>query len=79
MNKLKKIIFIGIILLGAILVLTGCTESENKMENKTEYNSTEITNIQECTHDWVVSSKYSWWTNSYKTVSKCSKCGRAID
>lgn len=67
MKKLKKIILIGIILLGATLVFVGCIEKKAESQN-----------IQACEHDWVISSKYSFLTGNYKTVSKCSKCGRVI-
>lgn len=36
--------------------------------NKTETVNTEIEN---CEHDFVVTSKYVFWRNSYKTISKC--------
>ena len=31
-----------------------------------------------CEHDWVAGSQYSYWTNIYRTVSKCSKCGKVV-
>lgn len=31
-----------------------------------------------CEHDWVMGSEYSFWTSSYRTVSKCSKCGKVV-
>lgn len=34
---------------------------------------------EECKHDWVVTSKYVLLRDSYKTISKCSKCGKEID
>lgn len=32
----------------------------------------------ECEHDWVITSKYSWFTGQYKNISKCSKCGKVV-
>lgn len=33
----------------------------------------------ECEHEWVVTSEYNFWLNKYKTISKCSKCGKIIN
>ena len=33
---------------------------------------------QSCEHEWVITSEYSFLFNSYRTVSKCSKCGKVI-
>lgn len=74
MKKLKIFILLGIMILGVIL-LTGCTEGTY---NSTEQNGIENQIIQECEHDWVVTSEYSWIFESYRTVSKCSKCGKVV-
>lgn len=63
-NKILKISVLVIMIIVSVFVLTGCTDTNNT-ENK-------------CEHDWVVTSEYSFFTNSYKTVSKCSKCGQVI-
>jgi hypothetical protein len=34
--------------------------------------------VENCEHDWVVSSEYSVWGRGYRTVSKCSKCGKVV-
>lgn len=44
--------------------------------NKTETINTEIEN---CEHDFVITSKYDFWRNSYKTISKCTKCGKVVE
>lgn len=44
--------------------------------NKTETVNTEIEN---CEHDFVITSKYDFWRNSYKTISKCAKCGKIVE
>lgn len=31
-----------------------------------------------CDHEFVVSSEYDWWWRSYKTFSKCYKCGLEV-
>ena len=38
-----------------------------------------IEQLTECEHDWVVTSKYNFWLKCYKTVSKCSKCGKVME
>lgn len=44
--------------------------------NKTETASTKIEN---CEHDFVITSKYDFWRSSYKTISKCAKCGKIVE
>lgn len=44
--------------------------------NKTETVNTEIEN---CEHDFVITSKYDFWRSSYKTISKCAKCGKIVE
>lgn len=44
--------------------------------NKTETASTKIEN---CEHDFVITSKYDFLRSSYKTVSKCTKCGKIVE
>ena len=73
MKKLK-IVLLGIIILGGCLLLTGC-----EYETTSVYQDTERKPVVECEHDWVVTSKYSFWTESYKTISKCSKCGKVVE
>lgn len=33
---------------------------------------------EECNHDWVVTSTYDFMHSTYKTISKCSKCGKEV-
>ena len=67
-NKILKISVLVIMIIVSVFALSGCTDTNNT-ENKTET----------CQHDWVITSRYSFFTNSYKTVSKCSKCGQIIE
>jgi len=55
-------------------------KSNNTNNNITEIiDNTQIINEQiECEHDWVVTSEYSFIFSGFKTVSKCSKCGKVI-
>ena len=34
--------------------------------------------VENCEHDWVVASEYSWYRNAYRIISKCSKCGKVV-
>ena len=44
--------------------------------NKTE---TASAGIENCEHDFVITSKYDFWRSSYKTISKCLKCGKIVE
>lgn len=74
-NKMLKISVLVIMLVVTIFALSACTETNNT-ENNVSTTNVEVT---ECEHDWVVTSKYSFFTDSYKTVSKCSKCGKVVE
>lgn len=41
--------------------------------------NTNKTEIENCEHDFVITSKYVFWRNSYKTISKCTKCGKVVE
>lgn len=69
---MKKIVSLVIILILVLIVLCGCIEVN---ENTTEERKIEVV---ECEHDWVITSKYDWFFSQYKTISKCSKCGKEI-
>lgn len=45
----------------------------NKVTVETVDNS-----VENCEHDWVVASEYSWYRNAYRVISKCSKCGKVV-
>lgn len=47
---------------------------------KAETTSTQNETIEqiECEHEFVITSKYNWWLDKYKTISKCVKCGKEI-
>ena len=34
---------------------------------------------EDCEHDWVITSKYDYFRECYKTISKCSKCGKEVE
>lgn len=31
-----------------------------------------------CNHEYITVSEYNWWFKSYKTFSRCIKCGKEI-
>jgi uncharacterized lipoprotein YajG len=81
-DKILKISVLVIMIIVSVFVLTGCTDTnntENKTENTTKTVTTQDNKPKTCQHDWVITSRYSFFTNSYKTVSKCSKCGQIIE
>lgn len=50
-----------------VLELDKVTVVENSVET-----------VDNCEHDWVTASEYSWFRNAYRVVSKCSKCGKVV-
>lgn len=46
----------------------------NTMQGQSPYSSFDI----QCEHEFAVTSKYNWLLGSYKTISKCIKCGKEI-
>lgn len=78
MKKLKIFILIGIMIIG-LLLLTGCMEADqNYIEEQKRLQEEQERIQEECQHDWTITSEYSFWTDSYRTISKCSKCGKVI-
>lgn len=90
---MKKIILtiLIIVIIAMMFILSGCTSSEidKNTENKNnvleeKQNSIEQQEMvsqerEECNHDWVITSKYNFWVDAYKTISKCSKCGKEVE
>ena len=82
-NKIIKITLAIISIAILLCILSGCTDTVTNTtnttntinENRTINNTTE----EECEHDWVITSKYSFWADAYKTISKCSKCGKTVE
>ena len=68
-------IIVMILLVIIIVVIASYIRTLNKAA---ETNNTE-TSVEACEHDWVVCSKYVFWTNSYKIINKCSKCGKIVE
>ena len=72
-NSMIIAIMISIAISGVFISLAMYAEEIEEQRNETKI-------VQDdCEHDWVVTSKYVLLRNSYKTISKCSKCGKEID
>lgn len=63
------IIAIAIFIIGSVLI-----EDTDTQENIDIYE----VQTQQCEHEWIVSSKYDFIFKSYKTISKCAKCGKEV-
>ena len=75
-DKILKITLAVISIAILLCMLTGCVDTTNIVkENIVTNNTTEA----ECEHDWVITSRYSFWADAYKTISKCSKCGKTVE
>ena len=47
-----------------------------ELDKVTVENSVET--VDNCEHDWVITSEYVWLRQQYRNVSKCSKCGKVV-
>lgn len=67
-------IIVLLILTGIGIVIISSDFEERQKDNNNKSNHQEI-----CQHEWVVTSKYDFIWQSYKTISKCSKCGKEVE
>lgn len=71
-----------ILIIGLLIILTATIIRHIVLSiDWKEINTIESQNIQvekECNHDWVTTSKYDFIYGCFKTISKCSKCGKEI-
>lgn len=65
-------IVVMLILAGITMIITMGAMEEYKTNNINHEESN-------CKHDWVITSKYDWIRESYKTISKCSICGKEVE
>lgn len=69
---MKRITLIStLIIVIIILIVANYIGTMNK--------AAETNGVETCEHDWVVCSKYVFWTNRYKIINKCSKCGKIVE
>lgn len=79
-SKLLKITLATISIAVLLCILTGCIDTTENTTNTVKENIvTNNTTEAECEHDWVITSRYSLWADAYKTISKCSKCGKTVE
>lgn len=65
-----------------LLILAGTTIAiiMPEITNENANVNTESTVKQEhCQHEYVITSKWDFFRESYKTISKCSKCGKEVE
>lgn len=75
----NRLAFVIITLIVSIVGVTICLVFYS---NQIELQNNENKIVQEeCEqeHEWVITSKYDFWRNTYRTISKCSKCGKEIE
>lgn len=63
-----------LIVLGIITAGFVKSSSNMNLENQQVTNSKQ----ENCNHEWVMTSKYDFLRECYKTISKCSKCGKEV-
>lgn len=70
MNKWNIIEFLIVIMLVLFIFMLFFTV-------RIQLEQTQIGDI-ECEHEFTTTSRYNFFTNKYKVVSKCIKCGKEI-
>lgn len=69
-----------IVTIVVLLILAASGISLVMYDKNLKQESTQNNKIQkECEHEWVITSKYDFFRDTYKTISKCSKCGKEVD
>lgn len=63
------LVIVAIFIIGSVTI-----ENANTQDNVDIYKA----QPKQCEHEWVISSKYDFIFSQYKTISKCSKCGKEI-
>ena len=61
-----------------ILTMVSITIVVETIQNET-INTNQINQQEICNHEWVITSKYDYMKECYKTISKCSKCGKEVE
>ena len=75
-NKILKITLATISIAILLCILTGCVDTTENTTNTVKEN---IVTNNTTEADWVITSRYSFWADAYKTISKCSKCGKTVE
>ena len=69
---IELIIFAMVLMVSFVIVLTAITIE------RTPESTEEVVEEIECENEFVITSRYVWILNKYKTYSKCIKCGKEI-
>lgn len=75
---MKRITLI-IVMMSLVIIILAIASYIGTMNKASETSRVETNGVETCEHDWVVCSKYVFWTNSYKIINKCSKCGKIVE
>ena len=73
--NLAAVIISFAIIVAFVLVIGLCIEETPPGPATVETVTVEQT---PCEHNYVTTSKYMWLRQSYRTISKCTKCGKEI-
>ena len=73
---IMDIVFYIIVVVIVALVTCGLAtlEKEQSLENEKW-----LQVVEECQHDYAITSKYNFLVGRYKTISKCTKCGYEVE
>lgn len=73
-RKEERILNIILIISAVVILVTliwACSEFEKERLERVEV-------IQQCEHEYAITSRYNLLVGSYKTISKCVKCGKEV-
>lgn len=62
-----------------LLILAGISIEMIMNTNINEYSNSIIQQEENCQHEYVITSKWDYFKDCYKTISKCSKCGKEVE
>ena len=62
-----------------LLILAGISIEMIMNTNLNEYSNSIIQQEENCQHEYVITSKWDYFKDCYKTISKCSKCGKEVE
>lgn len=84
MKSNKGITLISLVVTIVVLIILALVSISlimyDEQLNGTNTVNQEVKQKQEvCEHDWVTTSKWDIFKGCYRTISKCSKCGKEID
>lgn len=78
--NLAAVIISFAIIVAFVLIVGLCIEETPPGPATVETVTVEQEQVEpvQCEHEFVTTSKYMWLRQSYKTISKCTKCGEEI-